>query len=78
MIAPEEALRGTALQLAAWLAEMHVEGDDSTYFVRTGLTRWVVPVDDTNSKMIGWRVMGPGIDTRGIATTAKFAITSPS
>ncbi|MCY1533762.1 hypothetical protein D9M68_691100 [compost metagenome] len=25
-----------------------------------------MPVDDENSKMIGWRVMGPGIDTRGI------------
>jgi hypothetical protein len=23
-------------------------------------------VDDQNSKMIGWRVMGPGIDTRGV------------
>jgi hypothetical protein len=25
-----------------------------------------VPVDDVNAKMLGWRVMGPGIDTRGI------------
>ena len=30
------------------------------------MIRWTVPVDDHNSKMIGWRVMGPSIDTRGI------------
>jgi hypothetical protein len=30
------------------------------------MIRWTVPVDDQNSKMLGWRVMGPGIDTRGV------------
>ena len=34
---------------------MWTEGDQSVYFARTGLTRWVVPVDDTNTIVIAWR-----------------------
>jgi hypothetical protein len=44
---------------------MHVEGDDSTYFVRTGLTRWVVPVDDTNTITIAWRHFNKETDPLG-------------
>lgn len=44
---------------------MHVEGDDSTYFVRTGLTRWVVPIDDTNTITIAWRHFNSETDPRG-------------
>ncbi len=36
------------------------------HFSRLHMMRWTVPVDDVNSKMIGWRVVGPGIDTRGL------------
>jgi hypothetical protein len=35
-------------------------------FIRFHMIRWTVPGDDQNAKMIGWRVMGPGIDTRGV------------
>ena len=31
-----------------------------TYFVRTGLTRWIVPVDDTNTLYIAWRHFNDG------------------
>jgi phenylpropionate dioxygenase-like ring-hydroxylating dioxygenase large terminal subunit len=44
---------------------MHVEGNDSTYFVRTGLTRWVVPVDDTNTITIAWRHFNKETDPLG-------------
>ncbi len=33
---------------------------------RMHMQRWTVPVDNVNSKMIGWRVFGPGIDTRNL------------
>jgi len=35
-------------------------------FSRFHMIRWTVPVDDQNCKMLGWRVMGPGVDTRGV------------
>ncbi|MEC9345447.1 MAG: Rieske 2Fe-2S domain-containing protein [Pseudomonadota bacterium] len=44
---------------------MHVEGDASTYFVRTGLTRWVVPVDDENAITIAWRHFNAETDPKG-------------
>jgi hypothetical protein len=44
---------------------MHVEGNDSTHFVRTGLTRWVVPVDDTNTITIAWRHFNAETDPLG-------------
>jgi len=44
---------------------MHVEGDQPTYFVRTGLTRWIVPVDDTNTLYIAWRHFNLETDPKG-------------
>lgn len=51
------------LSLHAYTSE---DGSARKLFSRFHMIRWTVPVDDENSKMIGWRVMGPGIDTRGI------------
>jgi nitrite reductase/ring-hydroxylating ferredoxin subunit len=51
------------LSLHAYTSE---DGANKKLFSRFHIIRWTVPVDDVNSKMIGWRVMGPGIDTRGI------------
>jgi nitrite reductase/ring-hydroxylating ferredoxin subunit len=34
-------------------------------FQRVGLTRWIVPVDDTNSLQIGWRHLAPHLDPEG-------------
>lgn len=34
-------------------------------FQRVGMTRWVVPVDDTHSLQIGWRHLGPHLDPKG-------------
>jgi hypothetical protein len=42
------------------------DGKKKKLFSRFHMIRWTVPVDDHNSKMMGWRVMGPGIDTRGV------------
>jgi phenylpropionate dioxygenase-like ring-hydroxylating dioxygenase large terminal subunit len=51
------------LSLHAYTSE---DGAARKHFSRFHIIRWTVPVDDQNSKMIGWRVMGPGIDTRGV------------
>lgn len=51
------------LSLHAYTSE---DGKTQKYFSRFHIVRWTVPVDDVTSKMIGWRVMGPGIDTRGV------------
>jgi len=51
------------LSLHAYTSE---DGHRKKLFGRFHMVRWTVPVDDHNSKMLGWRVMGPGIDTRGV------------
>jgi hypothetical protein len=51
------------LSLHAYTSE---DGSAKKLFSRFHIIRWTVPADDENSKMIGWRVMGPGIDTRGV------------
>ncbi len=55
------------LSLHAYTSE---DGSRRKHFSRFHIIRWTVPVDDTHSKMIGWRVMGPGIDTRGVGDKA--------
>ena len=40
-----------------WLS---AEEEDS--FARVALTRWMMPVDDTNTKMIGWRYFNDRVD----------------
>ena len=44
---------------------MHVEGNAPVYFVRTGLTRWIVPVDDTNTLYVAWRHFNAETDPYG-------------
>ena len=51
------------LSLHAYTSE---DGKRKKLFSRIHMVRWTVPVDDVNTKMLGWRVMGPGIDTRGV------------
>ncbi|MFM2119984.1 MAG: hypothetical protein RL722_1452, partial [Pseudomonadota bacterium] len=55
------------LSLHAYTSE---DGKQKKLFSRFHMIRWTVPVDDQNSKMMGWRVMGPGIDTRGVGIKA--------
>ncbi len=40
--------------------------DDSRYFGRCGLSRWVTPIDDTNTMVIAWRHFREGDDPRGL------------
>ena len=42
------------------------DGTEKKYFTRLHMSRWTVPVDDTNSIMFGWRVIGANIDPRDI------------
>ncbi len=43
-------------------------------FSRIHMLRWTVPVNDTSSKMIGWRMVGPGIDPRGLGEQLRHLI----
>ena len=40
-------------------------GKDEKYFKRSSITKWTVPIDDTNSMIIAWRHFGPAIDPDG-------------
>ncbi len=40
--------------------------DQPRYFGRCGLSRWVTPIDDTNSMVIAWRHFRDGDDPRGL------------
>ena len=40
--------------------------DDSRYFGRCGLSRWVTPIDDTSTMVIAWRHFRDGDDPRGL------------
>lgn len=40
--------------------------EDSHYFGRCGLSRWVTPVDDTNTMVIAWRHFREGDDPHGL------------
>lgn len=44
---------------------LYEEANRSRFFGRPGLTRWVVPVDNTNTKMIAWRQLGRRSDPLG-------------
>jgi len=50
------------ISLHAYVSE---DGKERKHFSRINMIRWVVPVDDENCKMIGWRILGPTIDPRG-------------
>ena len=45
---------------ALWLT-----AEDEVCFTRTSLTRWMRPVDDTRTKVIGWRYFNARVDPRG-------------
>ena len=47
------------------------DGSKRKHFSRNHIMRWTVPVDDHNSKMIGWRTVGPHIDPRQVASPEK-------
>lgn len=39
--------------------------DAEKTFQRVGLTRWIVPIDDTHALQIGWRHLGDHLDPKG-------------
>lgn len=45
--------------------------DVSLYFSRCGLSRWVTPVDDTNTLVIAWRHFREGDDPNGLTNKAE-------
>jgi hypothetical protein len=47
------------------------EAEAEKVFQRVGITRWVVPVDDTNATILGWRWFGRDVDPRGQGDRAR-------
>ncbi len=45
---------------ALWLT-----AEDEVCFIRTSLTRWMRPIDDTHTKVIGWRYFNDRVDPHG-------------
>lgn len=50
------------------------EPTESRYFGRCGLSRWVVPIDDTNTQVIAWRHFREGDDPRGMTDKNEVGI----
>lgn len=47
---------------ATWHGYLFEDGQDRRYWHRVHMARWYVPVDNTNSLIIGWRMFGQNID----------------
>ncbi len=45
--------------------------DGSRYFGRCGLSRWVTPIDDTNTMVIAWRHFRDGDDPNGLTDKSQ-------
>ena len=41
------------------------EAEENKFFQRTAMLRWVVPIDNTHTRTIGWRFFSPRLDPRG-------------
>ncbi len=41
------------------------DADREKFFPRAGITKWVVPIDDTNSKIVAWRHYSDDLDLGG-------------
>ena len=41
------------------------EAEQAKFFQRVSMLRWMVPVDDTNTRTIGWRFFSARLDPRG-------------
>lgn len=46
-------------------ASLFEDGEERRLFHRVGMSRWYVPVDDTNCIIYGWRMFGDVIDPKG-------------
>jgi nitrite reductase/ring-hydroxylating ferredoxin subunit len=47
------------------------DGQDEKAFNPVAITRWTIPVDNTNCRIVGWRHFLPETDPRGIANEAE-------
>ncbi len=45
--------------------------DGSRYFGRCGLSRWITPIDDSNSMVVAWRHFREGDDPRGLTDRTR-------
>jgi len=52
------------------------DGQEPKGYVRSGITRWTTPIDNTTCRIIGWRHFHPNQDPRDIANEAECGIES--
>jgi hypothetical protein len=50
--------------------------DSPRYFGRCGLSRWVVPIDDTHTQVVTWRHFRDGDDPKGLTNKSKVGFGS--
>jgi len=43
-------------------------------FLRVGLSKWILPIDDTHCKVIGWRYFGENLDVNGKGDRSKVGL----
>jgi len=66
----------TILPNVAQPPDIYQDADREKFFPRVGITKWTVPVDDENCKIVGWRHFNPTLDQGGKGNRAKVGLNS--
>jgi nitrite reductase/ring-hydroxylating ferredoxin subunit len=56
--------------------DIYQDPDREKIFPRVGISKWVLPVDDTHCQIIGWRHFHPELDLAGRGDRAKIGLNS--
>ncbi len=54
--------------------DIYQDPDREKIFPRVGISKWVLPVDDTHCQIIGWRHFNPELDLAGRGNRAKVGL----
>lgn len=54
--------------------DIYQDATQEKFFPRVGITKWTVPVDDRNCKILGWRHFNPGLDEHGKGDRSKVGL----
>ena len=56
--------------------DIYQDADREKFFPRVGITKWTVPVDDRNCRIVGWRHFNPTLDLGGKGDRSKVGLNS--
>ena len=54
--------------------DIYQDADRELFFPRVGITKWTVPVDDRNCRIVGWRHFNPTLDRGGKGDRTKVGL----